>query len=269
MTSSRTCKANLNHQFHVHHDTEALSLHLALRFYDCARACLKKKEFFDVVLCGGSSPTRFFQLLGSLSSSDYPSIERSIWKYVRIFIGDERYLPFSHPESNFGNLNHLLLSQVPILKTHVFPIPTHFKNPKKAARSYERLLRSTLQLSESSPPSFDWALLGLGTDGHTLSLFPHSPIVESLYKNPIQTNMLVCQTKGPGPYSQRISLLPNAFSLVQEMCFLAFGKKKGALIQQVTCGPYQPLSLPAQLICKKNSVIHWWIDEEANQARCS
>jgi 6-phosphogluconolactonase len=120
---------------------------------------------FDVALAGGSSPLTLYARLAE-SAADLP------WERARVFFSDERYVPLDTPESNFGAAKIALLDHVP---THVFPVPVDAPTVEDAARWYQNQIVEAL----GETPVFDWILLGVGSDGHTASLFPGKPALHS------------------------------------------------------------------------------------------
>ena len=126
---------------------------------------------FALNLSGGSTPKRLYEVLAT------EIYRRKIdWERVHVFYGDERFVPFDHPDSNYKMTRDALLSKVPIPEENVNPIQTGLATPADAARSYEATLKAfygkaTLDIPR---PLFAVTLLGLGEDGHTASLFPGS-----------------------------------------------------------------------------------------------
>ena len=122
-------------------------------------------------LSGGSTPKHLYTLLAT------EIYRRDIdWQRVHIFFGDERFVPFDHPDSNYKMTKNALLAKVPIPEENINPVRTDLRTPADAAVAYEKTLKSyygkdTLDIQR---PLFAVTLLGLGEDGHTASLFPGS-----------------------------------------------------------------------------------------------
>ena len=152
-----------------------------------ARKAITEKGFFSLILAGGSTPRLTYQLLAE------PASARQIpWQQCYFFWGDERWLPLSHPDSNFALVHETLFARVNVPTSNIFPMPTEERSPEKAARLYEKRLRDFFQDRMPPPskhgsgtddfPPFDLVLLGMGPDGHTASLFPGSPHLEEKNK---------------------------------------------------------------------------------------
>ena len=145
-----------------------------------------------------------------------------------------------------------LLDNVPIPKQQVHFINTD-KDPAVAAHEYENLLRKYF---DEVGPAFDLALLGMGDDGHTLSLFPGSPIIHE--KKRWVTSLFL-----PSQQMYRITLTPVLVNRSAVIAFLVTGPSKARALEQVVKGDYQPEKYPAQLIKPVNGELHWFVDESA------
>ncbi|MGI8568420.1 MAG: 6-phosphogluconolactonase [Methylocella sp.] len=145
-------------------DAEALARRVA--DFIAARA-LSASGRFSLSLSGGSTPKRAYELL-----ADYGAALD--WRKVHLFLGDERFVPPDHRDSNFRMAREALMDHVPILAAQVHPIPTNCGSPEEAAALYEATLQGFYGSKTLDPerPLFDVTLLGLGEDGHTASLFP-------------------------------------------------------------------------------------------------
>jgi 6-phosphogluconolactonase len=129
------------------------------------RTALAEHQLCSIALSGGSTPQ---PLYAALALADLP------WDRIHIFWGDERYVPASDPDSNYGMTRRVWLDLVPIPAANVHPIPTDLAQPQLAADEYDRQITAHFGLKTGSIPVFDIILLGMGDDGHTASLFPHT-----------------------------------------------------------------------------------------------
>ena len=156
-------------------DLETMSQALAAEIARAASDAVAARGRFTIALSGGSTPRRLYQLL----AADYR--EQVPWHAVHVFFGDERCVPPTHEESNYGMARFELLSRVPIPSDHVHRMPGEL-SPEEGARRYDALLRRLLADGDAtSPPrgeTLDVALQGIGADGHTASLFPGSWALE-------------------------------------------------------------------------------------------
>jgi 6-phosphogluconolactonase len=132
---------------------------------DRVRTAIAQRQFCSIALSGGSTPQ---PLYAALALADLP------WHQIHIFWGDERYVSANHPDSNYGMTRRVWLDLVPIPPENVHPIPTDLATPQLAAAEYDRQITAHFGLEAGSIPVFDIILLGMGDDGHTASLFPHT-----------------------------------------------------------------------------------------------
>jgi 6-phosphogluconolactonase len=134
-----------------------------------------KAGSFAVCLSGGSTPKRLYQRLASAGyRENFP------WPRTHWFWGDERFVSPDDPLSNFRMVREAMLAHAPIPPENIHPIPTTGLTPEAAAAAYEKTLQSFYgaRRLESGRPLFDVTFLGLGSDGHTASLFPGTPALQ-------------------------------------------------------------------------------------------
>ncbi len=202
---------------------------------------------FTVALPGGSTPLPLFRLL---ATGDYAS--RVDWNRVHIFFGDERAVPKTHADSNYGQAQTVLLSHVPISLEHVHRIHGE-EGAHEAAIRYGQHLQSFF---DGGPPAFDLHILGMGTDGHTASLFPGA--TAALHE---QKHRAVPTAHGNHPY-ERITMTPWAINAAKQILILVSGRKKADMLHRVLNGPHQPELYPIQAIRPQTGPT-WYIDQAA------
>ena len=182
------------------------------------RRAVRERLTCDLVLAGGRTPRSVYELLAQ------PEQTGPIpWERVRLFWGDERFVPREHEASNYRMAREALLQAARPPAQNVFPMPTDSPDPEEAARRYERTLRG---LFPSDPfPAFDLVLLGLGADGHTASLFPGGPECEE------RSRWCVASRAPKGlPVHERVTLTLPALNAARCVVFLVTGEdKRGAL----------------------------------------
>lgn len=202
---------------------------------------------FRLVLSGGNTPRLLYEHL-----SRTPYRDRIPWRRLQIFWGDERFVPHNDPNSNFGMALTAFLLDAPVPRTRVHPIPTESGTPEEAAARYDALLREIRATDGEHPtrPLFDVVLLGLGTDGHTASLFPESPLLEE------QERWVAAVTGQPLP---RISLTLPAISNCRHAAFLVTGVDKQRAAMSAIGGDRK---LPAARVKSEGEVV-WFLDREA------
>ncbi|HRY30324.1 MAG TPA: 6-phosphogluconolactonase, partial [Elusimicrobiota bacterium] len=151
----------------VFRDGEELADALARELLFIARRAVSARGRFVLALAGGTTPAVLYRRLAR------PPYKKSFpWRFTHFFWGDERFVPPTHPESNYRRVREALLDRVRVPPENRHPVPTGLGTPAAAAKAYERELR---RFFSSRPfPRFDVVLLGVGEDGHVASLFPRS-----------------------------------------------------------------------------------------------
>lgn len=207
---------------------------------------------FLFVLSGGGTPRPLYRRLAESDDQDpFP------WAQTYIFWGDERMVPPTHPESNFGQAESLLLTHVPLPPNHVYRVPGE-EDPLTASDLYAATLRQVAAATGALWPRFDLVLLGLGTDGHTASLFPGSTFPPP----PEQATEAVLAKYGDRPVG-RITLTPPAINSARHVAFLVTGAEKAEALAHVLEGGSNPVQWPAQRINPAEGSLVWFVDEEA------
>lgn len=205
-----------------------------------------------VAISGGSTPQAAFRFLADPAQ---PFASTIPWDKLQLYWVDERCVPPSHPESNYGVCKDLLLDHVAIPAANIHRIEGEL-NPEEAAARYESVLRNTMKLEGAESPAFDLLLLGIGDDGHTASLFPHTEGLNEMGR-------LVVANHVPQKQTWRISLTWTVINQAAEVAFDIGGAAKTAIVAQVFTGPRDPERLPAQLIRPTNGRLLLQLDEAA------
>jgi 6-phosphogluconolactonase len=230
---------------HIYKDEEELAIALANWIEVLIRKTLEVKDRFSIALSGGESPKKLYQKLAS-----DPYREKINWGRLHIFWGDERVVPFNDERSNAKMGYDNLLSQVNIPTEQVHSIWTDIP-PEQSAKQYEKILH---QYFDDKQTTFDLVLLGLGEDGHTLSLFPGSKILQD---GSSWVNAVDSKEKG-----ERITLMPAVVNRSSAVAFLVKGKNKAKVLQNIL-EEKEPQNYPAQVIQPLNGELHWFVDEES------
>jgi len=231
----------------IYDDYEALSRGAAALLIECARETLQDRQHFRVVLSGGRTPARMFALLAAS-----PLREEVPWSRIRVFWGDERCVPQEDDRSNAGQARRQLLDRVPLADDQIFPMACD-ASPAEAARAYEQELR---RLFADRPPRFDLIFLGLGSDGHTASLFPGSDLLGEAHR-------WVREVPGGPAGLDRVSLTPLLINQAAVVAFLVSGDKKADAVQAVQQGARPPRRYPARAIRPTNGRRLWLLDRAA------
>lgn len=199
-------------------DADALARRAADLMLSAARA---KEGPFAVALSGGSTPKRLYELLTTLP---FP------WDRTHWFWGDERFVPPTDSASNYRMTREAMLSHVAVPADHVHAVPTVGLTPGAAAAQYEATLKAFYGADRLTPDRllFDIVLLGLGTDGHTASLFPGKPMLE-------ERSRWVGATDDPHG-APRITLTYPALESSRETMFLVAGVDKKDRLRELLGG---------------------------------
>jgi 6-phosphogluconolactonase len=225
-------------------DPEALARRAAGWITDLAAA---SRARFAICLSGGSTPRRLYQLL-----AESPHRDALPWERIHWFWGDERFVPWDHPDSNYGMVHAALLGRVPVPPRNIHGIPTT-GTPADAAAAYERVLKSYYGSERLDPtrPLFDIQILGLGPDGHTASLIPGMSVLEERHR-------WVAEVIGGRP-EPRITLTYPALESSLQTAFLVAGADKRATLSRALAGDQ---ALPAARLRPVGELI-WFVDEAA------
>lgn len=230
----------------VYPDTEALSRAAAALFVAQAQQAVAVRGRFSVLLAGGETPRRTYELLAG-----EPWRSRVTWSKVHVFWGDERCVADDSPYSNARMARAALLDRVPLPAGQIHPIVCH-STPEAAATAYAAALQTFFG---TQPPRFDLVFLGLGDDGHTASLLPGSTALAEEHRWTAVTR------RADEPFS-RITLTPLLLNQAALVVFLVAGRSKAAILRTLYCEP-PAAPLPAQLIRPLTGEVRWLVDRAA------
>lgn len=233
-------------------DGSALARAAAERVARAIDAAVAARGRATVALSGGSTPKQ----MGSVLARD-PYRAHIPWEKVDIFWGDERWVPLASAESNAGEAKRGCLDLVSIPSANVHPWNTSARSAEEAAAAYEAEIREVLGAS-AAMPRFDLILLGMGDDGHTASLFPHTAALA------VRDRVAVANFV-PKLDAERLTLTEPAINAAREILFLVGGPGKAATLEKVLEGPEEPVALPAQAIhaTPGETSVAWLVDEDA------
>lgn len=235
------------YQLEVVEDPDELALAAAQWIVRAIQARLQVAELFSLVLAGGSTPKALYQHLAHL-----PYAREIEWARLHIFWGDERCVPPDHLHSNYRMARQALLEHVPVPPEQIHRMRGELP-PAEAAQAYANEL---VQFFGDRQPQFDLILLGMGADGHTASLFPHSAALK-------ESQRWVVANYVSSQESWRITLTIPAINAGQKILFLVRGADKADTLQRVLEGLFQPEELPAQYIQPAAHIPHWLVDSAA------
>jgi 6-phosphogluconolactonase len=231
-------------RFEILPDPEALAHHVAEWM---TSAALAAKGPFRVSLSGGSTPKSLYRLL---ASDEF--VGRFPWQHVFWYWGDERFVPYDHPDSNYRMVREAMLARAPVPPENVFPVPVD-GSPEDAALRYERTLQQAYggTILDPARPLFDVTLLGLGDDGHTASLLPGEPVLE-------ERKRWVAAVSHGRPEA-RITMTYPAIDSSRRVAFLVTGREKAPILRAIRTGINET---PAAQVRPVGELI-WFVDHAA------
>ncbi len=225
----------------------------ATLFTGTAAHAIHQRGRFNVVLSGGSTPRRLYELLATDKWRKLVD-----WSKVHFFWEDERYVPPSDKDSNYRMTNDALLSKIDVPEANIHRYLTETGPPEHVAMQYERMLREYFEVAKTATmPRFDLVLLGLGTNGHTASLFPGRPTLHETERY-VMADFIETE-----PLQWRFTLSAPLLNNARFQAFLVTGEEKADVMREILFGANDPERLPAQLIHPTNGFLTWFVDEAA------
>lgn len=206
-------------------------------FTHAAEQAVAARGWARIAISGGSTPRAVFALL---ANPQQPYRARVPWAKLQLFWVDERCVGPKDPESNFGMTKKAMLDEVPLPASQVHRMEGELE-PEDGAARYEAEIRNGFKLEGAETPTFDLIILGLGPDGHTASLFPHTEGLDNM------TNIVIANHV-PQKDVWRLTLTWPVITQGREVVFLIEGEEKAEIVKTVWAGTYDPESWPAQLI---------------------
>jgi len=233
-------------------DGAAIAKRAAQEFIQAAAAAVRERGVFHVALAGGSTPKALYGLL-----ANDPAMRSQVpWDKIQVFFGDERHVGPGHADSNFRMATEAMLSKVPLKANQVTRIKGECPDAGQAAHEYEDAIAVHFHLKAGEFPRFDLLLVGMGNEGHTLSLFPGTKALHA------DGRIVVSNWVGK-LYTDRITLTAPAACAAAEILFMVTGADKALALKGVLEGPYEPEQMPAQLLQPKNGKLLWLVDTAA------
>lgn len=219
-------------------DVDAVAQEAARLIASLARKVVIDRGRFVMAVSGGKTPWQMLRLLGK---------ENIPWKRVHLVQVDELVAPSGHADRNLTHLRESFFSQTPIIsKDHIYAMPVESDDLIAAAKQYAQLLKKT----SGTPPVLDLVHLGLGTDGHTASLFPGDPLLK----------MEDCDVGISGIYQgrKRMTLTYPIINRSRNIMWIVTGVEKAAMLKRMLNAD---TDIPAGRICQDNA--YMLADEEA------
>ncbi len=231
-------------------DQDAVARAAADVFVSLAPQLQEVRRSFRVALAGGTTPKAFYVQLASMEFRN-----RVAWDHVSFFFGDERAVPPDHPDSNYRIANDALFRPLGISGKNVYRMKAEMPDLESAALDYERTLQSVFEGERI--PRFDLILLGLGSDGHTASLFPGSPALVECRR------LVVPVLDAPKPPPRRLTFTIPVLNAARLVLFMATGADKAQALREVLTGTASPDRYPARYVRPGPERLVWLVDEAA------
>lgn len=197
-----------------------------------------------LALAGGGTPKPLYE---ALASQDLP------WDKIQVFWGDERYVPADHPDSNQRMARQAWLDRVAIPATNLHPISTDQVDSAVAAQKYEQHLQAFFGTQPGEFPALDLIFLGIGNDGHTASLFPHTKALQ------VRDRLVTLGNKDGEP---RITFTVPLINHAHCVVFLVVGESKRPALSQIFASQAEAMEYPARLIQPSGRLV-WLLDSAA------
>lgn len=232
-------------------DGDALALRAADLFAFAAQEAAAARGRFAVALSGGETPRALYKLLARQQFS-----QKVPWRRVHLYWGDERCVPPEDAQSNYGMAQSTFIKHVPIPAENVHRMRGE-DAPAEAAQAYDAELRGLAAHSRPpvDVPVFDLVLLGLGKDGHTASLFPHSDALA-------EEDRFAVATVAPDG-SSRLTVTAPVLNAARRVWFLVSGASKAGMVAEVIEGLRVPNAVPAQGVSPAHGTLTWLLDDTA------
>lgn len=219
----------------------SLSLNITLSKIQTA---IEERGYGTIALSGGSTPKPLYE---AIAQQNLP------WDKIHVFWGDERYVPPDHPDSNQLMARRAWLARVDIPAQNIHAIPTDQADPADAARKYEAHLQEFFHTQKEEFPALDLNLLGMGDDGHTASLFPHTPALQ------VRDRLITVGSKDGQP---RITFTVPMINHSRCVMFVVAGANKRPALAQVFAPVADDFTYPARLVQPEGEL--WWLlDQQA------
>ena len=225
---------------------------MAEHLLEAAQEAVASRGVARIAISGGNTPKRTFEMLADPAATEFSVFP---WDKTDLFWVDERCVPPDDKESNYRMTRLALLDKVPLAADHVFRIEGEL-DPELAAARYESVIRNRFRLEGAELPTFDLVALGMGPDGHTASLFPHTAGIHELTRIAIANHV-------PQKETWRVTLTSPVINQGRKVVFLIGGTDKAAVLKNVLSDKYDPETWPSQVIQPKSGQLLMLLDQAA------
>ena len=239
-------------KYYVEPDPAALARRAAQYFLEMTREAVEARGRARIAISGGNTPKATFALL---ADPGQPWRAHMPWESLDLYWVDERCVPPDNADSNYRMTRETLLDEVPLRPDQIHRIEGEL-DPEVAASRYESELRNSFRLEGAEMPRFDLVALGMGLDGHTASLFPHTEALHELGRLAVANHV-------PQQDTWRVTLAWPVINRARSVFFLVSGAEKAAIVHEVFSGPIDPERLPSQLIWPASGILTLILDKAA------
>ena len=239
-------------RYRVSPTANALAASAAEFFASAVSAAVAARGVARIAISGGTTPKAMFALLADRNALYFALVP---WERLYLFWVDERCVPPTDKDSNYRMTKEAMLAKVPLPAAHIHRMEGEL-DPEVAAVRYEAAIRKEFRLEGAETPAFDLVLLGMGEDGHTASLFPHTDALTELGRIVVANHVAQKDT-------WRITLTWPVIDRAREVAFLIEGAAKAQTVQDVFCGAYDPEAKPAQLVRPASGRLTLLLDADA------
>ncbi len=248
---SRGKKNGMRPKVNIYDTSAEVSAALSAHVSSLAARASAEKGRFCVALSGGSLMDL---IVPALSSK--PFCDKVDWSSWHVFWADERWVPWSSPQSNYGSQKKRFFSRVSIPREQIHGADTTL-TPSETAQAYEYRIADVLKPGPGQVPRFDLILLGVGGDGHTASLFPGHPALRETRR------LVVPVIEAPKEPSTRISMTLPLINSARNVAFVAVGPGKAKIVSKVLKQSAEQPELPAKRVNPSDGILEWFIDRAA------
>jgi 6-phosphogluconolactonase len=203
------------------------------------QTAIEQEEKFTIALAGGNTPKPLYEALATQSLP---------WEQIHVFWGDERYVPAEHPDSNQKMARQAWLERVNIPEKNIHPMLTTAADAQLDAQRHEAELHQFFQVGSGEIPIFELILLGIGDDGHTASLFPHTEALQ------IKDRLVTVGNKKNEP---RLTFTVPLINHARCVLFIVTGENKRPALKQIFAPQGDAMMYPARLIQPQGEL--WWL----------
>ena len=218
-----------------------------------AEEAISERGRFFVALAGGSTPRELYQILTARGFR-----QQIDWSNTEFFFGDERSVPAESNDSNFRMVREALFEKIAVPDTHIHRMPAEQHDLEAASADYEQLIADRFGVEPTGPPpAFDLVLLGMGTDGHTASLFPFTTALAEQHR-------WVVANEVPQLKTWRMTMTFPIINAARSVAFLISGETKSQPLFEVLCGAVNADLYPAQRVAPANGSMSFFVDQLAS-----